>query len=1221
MKRTQKSLVILLVVCMVLVILPMQSFALDGGTQEVTINGKVFKSDGVTPVAGVCVYLLDSKYAVDSTIPAEQYERSNSQYYEVIDFKFTEGQYAHAVTNSDGEYTITANVPAGAYHTVVDYAVDNYDSGQYHIRKVMASANVVTVGTTSVTANDKNITLTANAGLVSGEVVISDKFKAFLSRTSDIKIGLVPYQLLEKLNFDWKKVIASSYTANDESFTLVAKNALVPGDYAVIIYDGSIPDAVDEYGYRNYEFSCKKISVNNNLISNVTVELEPGITGVELYPGSTDDFSSLNSVSIGDTIKLKRIKRADDSYVTDPDTLSQQYQISASLCEGFSGNTSPWWDEDISYIGGGASAFIVPATYINYNTGEENLSVIGKNIYFSAAPIDYMVNEGTDQNPIYKAKDNTGGLTSLMAYGPIAAEPVKASIAITGATVVEKTYDGDISANVSDVTFSGLDFGDTLTLGQDYVVENAFFDTPDAGTNKQVTAIVRLTNPEMAKKYRIENANLNTTGTIKKAVYNGAEIKGAANVIAETVSVNKKYDLASIIPLNFGVVNYGVASTANNTNVVVTGTPSVNSLGMVTYDVGSVIAGNSGDIQVSITSQNYSNTVIATITVSTVNKTPVTISGVTKATGLVYNGSTQSGYTGTVVVSGNAVPVDDLIYTYTALNTTGTAISGTKPIDAGDYRLVISVPSTNEIYSGISSNIDFTIDKKSLIIKPRDENIYNGAELPIPKVEYSGLAESDNGVTVAILSSGNLEMEIKDMDAITRLTSSAINGTYPIEFTGSPVFNKAKNYNISTADGTLTINKKSSGGGSGKTPAPTNVDTNNTGVTTSHPSSTVTGKTASSTVSSTDASKLVSDAVANKSKEIVIAPEIKKSSDVTKTVLDMPASAIKDIVQKTKADVKVETPVGNLTFDAEALDSIANQVKGSNISISVEQVDVDKLSEENKEAVGDSLVIDLTITSNNEKISNFGEGTVTVSVPYKLKDNESAEGIAIWYLADDGTLNRIKDAYYDSKTGSVVFTTNHFSYYVVGYDELAVWDNPFTDIKDSEWYYENVYYVNKNGLMNGTSKTIFSPNGTTNRGMVVTILWRLEGSEKDSTNRFSDVGDTWYTDAVAWTFANGIVSGYGNDKFGPADTITREQMASIIYNYAKYKGYDVTETGALAEFSDSSSVSIWAKDAMSFAVKNGIMSGKGNNKLDPKATATRAEVAAIMQRTIEKLSK
>ena len=184
-------------------------------------------------------------------------------------------------------------------------------------------------------------------------------------------------------------------------------------------------------------------------------------------------------------------------------------------------------------------------------------------------------------------------------------------------------------------------------------------------------------------------------------------------------------------------------------------------------------------------------------------------------------------------------------------------------------------------------------------------------------------------------------------------------------------------------------------------------------------------------------------------------------------------------------------------------------------------------------------------------------------------------------------------------------------------------DNPFTDVRPDDWFYEAVMFVYQNNLMNGTSATTFSPNDATTRAQIATIFYRMAGSPAvENTNPFTDVpygpGTDWYYDAVLWVQQNGIMQGYGDNLFGPGDPVTREQLAVIFYNYAKFKGYDTTASGDLSGFTDAGDLSPWAQEAMKWAVGSGVMSGKGNGILDPKGTATRAEIAAMLQNFIEK---
>ena len=179
--------------------------------------------------------------------------------------------------------------------------------------------------------------------------------------------------------------------------------------------------------------------------------------------------------------------------------------------------------------------------------------------------------------------------------------------------------------------------------------------------------------------------------------------------------------------------------------------------------------------------------------------------------------------------------------------------------------------------------------------------------------------------------------------------------------------------------------------------------------------------------------------------------------------------------------------------------------------------------------------------------------------------------------------------------------------------------NPFTDVSEKDWFYNDAMFVYKNGLMLGTSKTLFSPHGMVTRGMMATILWRMEGSlAPKGENSFTDVeAGRWYADAITWTAENGIFAGYSKDKFGPDDPITREQLTAIFYRYADYKGYKLTVTGNLDKFEDADKITDYAKTVMQWAVGNRLIKGKSETLLDPQGTATRAEIAAMLHRFVE----
>lgn len=182
---------------------------------------------------------------------------------------------------------------------------------------------------------------------------------------------------------------------------------------------------------------------------------------------------------------------------------------------------------------------------------------------------------------------------------------------------------------------------------------------------------------------------------------------------------------------------------------------------------------------------------------------------------------------------------------------------------------------------------------------------------------------------------------------------------------------------------------------------------------------------------------------------------------------------------------------------------------------------------------------------------------------------------------------------------------------------LGSWVNPFADVADDAWYRDDVAFVCHAGLFRGTADNLFSPDGPMSRAMAVTVLLRLSGGDAGGqVAGFSDVAsDSWYASAVAWANANGVASGLGDNRFAPDVAVTREQLAVMLLNYAKYAGMDVSVPGGakIDSFSDYGEVSSWAAEAMAWAVANGFMSGDGNC-LHPGSAVTRAEVADVLQR-------
>ena len=235
------------------------------------------------------------------------------------------------------------------------------------------------------------------------------------------------------------------------------------------------------------------------------------------------------------------------------------------------------------------------------------------------------------------------------------------------------------------------------------------------------------------------------------------------------------------------------------------------------------------------------------------------------------------------------------------------------------------------------------------------------------------------------------------------------------------------------------------------------------------------------------------------------------------------------------------------------------------------------------------------------KVTKNKGTTIDLAQYAPTKSGATFEG---WY-ADKGLTKKITSVKLDANTTVYAKWT-----------EAPVSGLPFGDVKSADWFYNDVKYVYEKGMMAGTAADVFAPNATTTRAMIVTILYRLEGSPAvTGTSAFADVpAGQWYTDAVNWAAANQIVKGTSATTFAPNDSITREQMAAILYRYAQYKGYDVTKKADLSGYSDNGQVSAYAKDALAWANAAKLINGVTNTTLAPQGNATRAQVSAILHR-------
>ena len=297
--------------------------------------------------------------------------------------------------------------------------------------------------------------------------------------------------------------------------------------------------------------------------------------------------------------------------------------------------------------------------------------------------------------------------------------------------------------------------------------------------------------------------------------------------------------------------------------------------------------------------------------------------------------------------------------------------------------------------------------------------------------------------------------------------------------------------------------------------------------------------------------------------------------------------------------VSVNLEKGQL--DADTVLNVYRVVNTENVSLGQATQDIKK-----------GELYNIAFTKNTQLVQPNGMVTVRIPIP----DYFVTDACTVFRQEKNGTWTPLKARL---EGNYITFETDHFSLYsVVNEDKgMTTYSKlPFSDVRIADWFYNDVKYVYEKGMMAGTAADVFAPNATTTRAMIVTILYRLEGSPAvTGTSAFVDVpAGQWYTDAVNWAAANQIVKGTSATTFAPNASITREQMAAILYRYAQYKGYDVTKKADLSGYSDNGQVSAYAKEALAWANAAKLINGVTNTTLAPQGNATRAQVSAILHR-------
>lgn len=350
--------------------------------------------------------------------------------------------------------------------------------------------------------------------------------------------------------------------------------------------------------------------------------------------------------------------------------------------------------------------------------------------------------------------------------------------------------------------------------------------------------------------------------------------------------------------------------------------------------------------------------------------------------------------------------------------------------------------------------------------------------------------------------------------------------------------------------------------------------------------------------------------------------DIPAISGVEGYTLEVPANSLAG--PYTKAAVTVSTELGSVRIPAGMLAGAA-ELEGKTAGINILRADKSKLSADIREAIGDRPMLSLTLTLDGEQAEWKNPGApVTLTIPYipTAEELKTPESIIVWYIDGSGKAVPVPNGRYEAKSGTVTFTTDHFSSFAVGYNKVG-----FNDVAENAWYKQAVYFIAARGITLGTGNSKFSPEINLTRGQYITMLLKaleIEAVEISADN-FSDAGDAYYTGYLASAKQLGISVGVGSNMFAPDKAITRQEMFTLLYNALRAlkqlpemnNSDEAGRSKSLSDFTDEGQIASWAKKAMALLVETDIINGS-NGKLTPEEITTRAQMAQVLYKLMTK---
>lgn len=761
---------------------------------------------------------------------------------------------------------------------------------------------------------------------------------------------------------------------------------------------------------------------------------------------------------------------------------------------------------------------------------------------------------------------------TMSATAQLSVNCVNLSNAALSATIAERAYDGSAGATVTASSIGNS----RLTAGTDYTI-SAEFEDANAGEGKKVTVKVTLTNPNYcfgydANKQPIMEETFETTGTIIQNTDSRKPISVDENIY-NSAAHTYKFDLDSYLTAikdDLGTMSYGMPEPHSLQNGIRTPVLEGHTLKLPVSAIRWASETSLGRITIPVKSQNYANVSIE-ICLKLVERTAVTATATPSKSELTYGEKL-----GTITLSGTTTPelqgtfvwqtpdaildagtYKDLVWKFIPVDYTYAEASGTAEIIVKQAKLTDPAPVTLTVYNGWAGTYEAALPELPTLAKGLrfDDNAAYGT----PVVSADGYYSS--GATLKMVG-GKQGVSIPILKNETAKEGKV--GTITVQYT-------SQNYELVT----LTINLVAK------------------------------NRTVPTFILTADHDTLSGGGKVTLTLERGNLPD---GAVVTVSGTDEAGNAV-TLTDNGTYSATLPNKTQTYTFIAAYDGSQTIAPKTDFTTVKVQQ-----RSSGGGEPAKPSFPV---------KISNSGDGVAKVDKSYAsagdkvtitVTPGRNATVQHITVTDEDGERLKLTE----NRDGTYSFTMPSGAANV--YARFSGSGLPFADVPSGSWYYDDVAYVYDTGLMTGLTVTTFGPNLSTTRGMIVTILWRMENEPVAKHGcPFADVRrGSYYEQAIAWASENGIVTGFDASTFAPDRAITREQLAAILFRFAAYRGMDaVTLRENLSSFQDQAAISAYAVSALNWAVGEGLMQGTGD-KLEPTGNATRAQVAAMLRRFMQR---